>query len=766
MANEEVGIRIALQGRRDAAAGVAEVEAGIEKIGTTSETAAKRTSRSLNVIKGGIRGVGTGLGVVGSFVKRGVLAVAAAGVAAIGTAIYKGFSRLQGIENATAKLTGLGHNAKAVSSIMDSALASVRGTAFGMDEAATTAAGAVAAGVKPGKDLERTLKLVADAATISGASMGDMGSIFNAVATSNKVQADTMNQLSDRGIPIVQLLAKELGVSTDAVLDLSKEGKIGFDVFRKAMDRGMGGAALKSGSTTTGALKNVGAALSRLGAGMVSGAFPMVRRVAKQAIVVIDGLSERLAPLMTRMNATLGPKMGQAIQGSGKRILKWIDRQAESVGNLIDAYRKGGGVSGMMKSLQGKIPQGNATALSSIGVSFGLIGDAVAGVDWDSVQTSFGSGVSDTVSVFAVVIGFAADNVDVLAKNLPMLIGAYAAFKVAQAAANIASLAAIPMQLIQIGTNISLAAANRSLATQMALTSGVQATSTTMTIRQTAATVIQSAATKTVAAAQKVLNVVMRANPIGLVITAALLLAAGFMLLYRKSDTFRGMIDGLWNNVLKPFGSFLGGAFLGYLKTLAKMWLSMGRFGVMAFRWLLTAAFKAFDGILGAAEAGLSWVPGMGKKIRSARAAFNEFGDSTIAKLKRVEDRLRATQTAIDGVARDRSATINITTAYTTLGSPTRGRADEYGVPGRARGGDVRAGSVYRVGEHRPELFVPKVNGMIVPKVPDLSDLGNVDMSIGPIGPGGPTVIRLVMPDGRLIMETVIDEFHDAEAHL
>lgn len=78
----------------------------------------------------------------------------------------------------------------------------------------------------------------------------------------------------------------------------------------------------------------------------------------------------------------------------------------------------------------------------------------------------------------------------------------------------------------------------------------------------------------------------------------------------------------------------------------------------------------------------------------------------------------------------------------------------------------MRAGHSYVVGEHRPELFVPKVPGMIVPRIPDLSDLSNVDMTVGPIGPSGPTVIRLVMPDGRVIMETVVDEFHDAEAWL
>lgn len=78
---------------------------------------------------------------------------------------------------------------------MNNALASVRGTAFGMADAATVAASATAAGIRPGQDLERTLKLVADAATIAGTDMGSMGAIFNKAAASNKVQMDVINQL-------------------------------------------------------------------------------------------------------------------------------------------------------------------------------------------------------------------------------------------------------------------------------------------------------------------------------------------------------------------------------------------------------------------------------------------------------------------------------------------------------------------------------------------------------------------------------------------
>lgn len=207
---------------------------------------------------------------------RGLAAAGVAAGAAFGAALTKGFGRLSAIENATAKLTGLGHSAKIVDRIMVNALASVKGTAFGLDEASTLAATAVASGIKPGKELERTLKLVADAATIGGTSLADMGAIFSQVAASNKVQGDTINQLNERGIPILKLLGDVMGRSQGEVAKLASKGKIDFATFQKAMEQGLGGAALKSGNTATGAFKNMGAAFSRVGAALLKGVFPQI----------------------------------------------------------------------------------------------------------------------------------------------------------------------------------------------------------------------------------------------------------------------------------------------------------------------------------------------------------------------------------------------------------------------------------------------------------------------------------------------------------
>ena len=267
---------------------------------------------------------------IGKSLKVGAVAVGAIAVGGIGTALVKGFSRLDGLDQATAKLSGLGHNAETVESIMQNALASVSGTAFGMDAAAGTAAQLVAAGIAPGADLERTLKGVADAATIAGVDMGSMGSIFGKVAASGKVQGDVLAQLSDAGVPALALLAKELGVTSEEASAMASKGEIDFATFQSAMENGMGGAALESGNTFSGAMDNMGAALGRVGANLLSGIFPQMKDG-------LGGITDFLGPLEEKASAAgaafgvwaadVGPKVVGVLKGiadAGAGVVTWM----------------------------------------------------------------------------------------------------------------------------------------------------------------------------------------------------------------------------------------------------------------------------------------------------------------------------------------------------------------------------------------------------------------------------------------------------------
>lgn len=269
---------------------------------------------------------------LGSVLKKSAIGVGVAAGGLLSASLIKGFGRLSAIENAEAKLKGLGNSAGDVSSIMDNALSAVKGTAFGMDEAATAAASAVAAGVKPGQELEGYLRLVGDAATIAGTDMSTMGSVFGKVMTSGKVQGDVFKQLGDQGIPIVSMLADTMGVSAEEVYKLGSAGKISSDQFLEAMSS-VEGAALEGGNTTTGAFKNMGAALSRFGATLLSGIYPLIGPFFTEITGLIDGAAEAVTPFLE----SITPKL----QAAATAALGYVSTFTNSISGILEVLGSG-----------------------------------------------------------------------------------------------------------------------------------------------------------------------------------------------------------------------------------------------------------------------------------------------------------------------------------------------------------------------------------------------------------------------------------------
>lgn len=253
---------------------------------TEAESAFKGAEKSSNDFFGGVV----------SWAKRGALVVGGMVTAVGALALGGGISRALNIEDATAKLKGLGHDTVAVEAIMKDALASVKGTAFGLDAAATTAASAVAAGIKPGQELERYLRLTADAATIAGTSMGEMGDIINQVTSKGYAGMENLNRLTERGIPILQWLQDEYGVTADELQKMVSRGEVDAATFRKAIEDNIGGAALESGNTTRGAFANMLASLSRLGEGFAGPALGSARDFFNEITAITDNIKSTLAP--------------------------------------------------------------------------------------------------------------------------------------------------------------------------------------------------------------------------------------------------------------------------------------------------------------------------------------------------------------------------------------------------------------------------------------------------------------------------------------
>lgn len=337
---------------------------------------------------------------LGAGLKGAATAGVVAAAATIGFALGSGLSRLTAIDTARAKLTGLGNDGKTVAKIMQDATASVRGTSFGLGEAATVAASAVAAGIKPGEALQKHLKSIANNASAAGMSMEDMGSIFNKAATqANGVQNDVIGQLADKGIPIYQALADQMGVTAGEVFKLASEGKIDFATFSAAATKAAGTVADEIGKTVPGAFKNLKASLSRSGANIFGGInketgemFGLFARIGP----LIQSVTKAMAPLEDRA-ASIGAKLDTLLGPALDRITGFFTKISEGAGLVGTGFEKLSGVigplggimaalgAGGLASILTKIPllsallPGLTGALRLLGGPLGIVAAAFAG---------------------------------------------------------------------------------------------------------------------------------------------------------------------------------------------------------------------------------------------------------------------------------------------------------------------------------------------------------------------------------------------------
>lgn len=370
-----------------------------------SETALGKTENKLSSVAKKVKSVGDSFKELGkkissvgdSLTSKITKPALAAGTALAGITLAKGWNRLVGIDDARAKLQGLGHDAETIETIMDSALSSVQGTAFGLDEAATTAANAVAAGIEPGKELNEYLTMIADAASIAGISMSEMGSIINKVQTGQTVYTEDLEQLADRGLPVYQWLAEEAGVAASEVKQLASDGQISSQMLYDAIEKNIGGAAQIMGETSfSAALDNIGASISRIGANFLDaggeggGFFSQLKPLMADFSDSLGTLEEKAAEL--------GAKFGQAFADAVQKI-KDLKAQFDALPESVqETILKVGGIGSAVAVGTGPALKIFGSLTSGLGSFGGLIGGTIGKVSDLSGKISKLGGASGALS--------------------------------------------------------------------------------------------------------------------------------------------------------------------------------------------------------------------------------------------------------------------------------------------------------------------------------------------------------------------------------
>jgi len=378
------------------------ISGGIQKaIGPEIKSAGIGAGRSLSSTIGAeLKSVGAGM--TSYITKPALAAVAALG----GATLFSGWKRMTEIDNAKVKLEAIGNTTKDVTKIQQNAMEAVKGTAYGMDAAMTTSAAAVAAGIQPGKELTKYLTAISDASAVAGTDMASMGAIFNKVATSGKAQNDVLGQLADQGIPIYQYLAEQMGVTADKVFEMASKGEVGLADFQAAVSTHIGGAAKEIGSKTiTGAISNVRAAISRIGANFL-GSADDADSFAGKILPMLNNLMTNLEPVEQKAKelgsqfADAFGKFAQAISSIPLPVLAGIAGALVGIGPVIGLFFK---LQGVLSAL-GIVINGPIVA---IGALVGVL--VLAYTQSESFRNAVSTLVTTLVSAFAPAINTVMD---------------------------------------------------------------------------------------------------------------------------------------------------------------------------------------------------------------------------------------------------------------------------------------------------------------------------------------------------------------------
>jgi phage-related protein len=152
----------------------------------------------------------------------------------------------------------------------------------------------------------------------------------------------------------------------------------------------------------------------------------------------------------------------------------------------------------------------------------------------------------------------------------------------------------------------------------------------------------------TLTAAFAALNLVLAINPFTLLIIGIAAVAAGLVYAYKHSDQFRSAVGNLWNNVLKPFGAWLGEHLPGVLRVVGKAFLTNAQIIVTALDFIFTAVTTVFGGILRAAAKAFGWIPGLGDDIKRASKGFDAMKNAAGDAIDSVQVGLQDAQDSLD----------------------------------------------------------------------------------------------------------------------
>lgn len=669
--------RLRLEGQRQFSQGAQQASKDVRGIGDAADdTAVRGDEMSKRGGKWGPR--------IKSAARVGAIALGTAGTAAV----TMGLKYDAGLETATVAFKGLLGSQKAATKMMGRLQKFAAATPFEQAQLVDAAQRWVGVG-NSAKSVIPSMTAVGDAVAAVGGSPDDVMGIITALTqmqNKGKASAEEMQQIAERNVPAFKILQKQLGLTGAQLTKKMGKGALDANTAVQAILTGMEkkykGSMANQSKTFTGMLSTI-----------------------KDNLNMILGTAAQ--PLFKFLQTTVFP---------------WLIK----VSNALMKAGKKGGLKGMLDMLTGSAGKGAdlAGVLSNVAGFLQQAKSAVKGFDWVQFFTILSSVAHPFVAVIFTLVGLFNKLMNI--PGAPQALGALLALTAAGMLANkmmggllatfgkmaieglhtTTALAQLVTQvlayrtarLLSNGADVAGATATQAQAAATTEMNAVQGMGTLQTIRYRIATMAStvaglaaSAATKAWAAMQWLLNAALSANPIGLVVIAIVALVAGLIIAYKKSETFRNIVNAAFHAVKSVAASVFN-----WIKNNWPLLVGMlaGPIGIA-----IAMAIKHFDKIKSAIRSVYSTVTNIFGKIKTFISGVFSGAGSIVAGLGRgLADWLNANTPFGDHVG------------FTILGKHVG-----FDIPALAAGGVVQQSGSALVGERGPELLTLPRGAMVQP---------------------------------------------------
>ncbi len=212
-------------------------------------------------------------------------------IALVGIGALVASAKIESMEISFESLTGSAAKAKqVVKSLTDFAAK----TPFQLEGIGRASTQLLAAGVTT-DELNNRLKLLGDIASVTKVPLTDMSSIFAKIKNKGKAMTEEILQLSDRGIPVIAELTKELKLPKEAIFKLAEKGKIKFDLIVRVLKR-----MTKKGGIAFNAMEKQSQSLSGVFYTLKDNVF-LASATFGDAIVKVTNLKENMKKLTDKI---------------------------------------------------------------------------------------------------------------------------------------------------------------------------------------------------------------------------------------------------------------------------------------------------------------------------------------------------------------------------------------------------------------------------------------------------------------------------------